>query len=121
MSLLIQQKQLESQFEFLRSQSLPYINGGEVVFSHNWSNFDPSNGYYQVEPWAICTQNQSGWVKGDLLLLNGRGATISVNSTSVILKTRINGINVVRRAGNDKEMNLNPSRWLVYVLGVRQL
>lgn len=121
MAVLIQQKQIKQITEFYRSPALPFINGAAIAFTHGWANFDPQNDWYQIQAWARCIQNQSGWTVGETALLNGRRATISVTNTEIIVQIGAKGANIGRKNGNLNEFNLNIARWLLFVQGVRQV
>ena len=108
-------------YETYRSPSLPFINGASISFSHGWTNFDPASSWYQVQAWAECIQNQAGWTVGEIALLTGRRATVSVTTTEILVQIGANGANIGRKSGNLNEFNLNPSRWLLFVQGVRKV
>ena len=107
-------------YETYRSSELPYLNGSEVSFTHNF-NLNPETDWYMVQAWVVCQQNQAGWQVGDRLLCCNRGVTIVATGTEFIVRIRGNGINLVRRNGNFSEFNCNPARWLIYVQGIRKI
>lgn len=121
MAVLIQQKQIQQKTEFYRSPALPFINGAEISFAHNWSNFDPTTDWYQVQAWARCIQNQAGWQSGEIALLSGRRCTVSVTNTEILVQVGGSGISIGRKSGNLNEFSLNPNRWLLFVQGIRKV
>lgn len=119
MAQLIQLKQIEQQFEFYRSGELPIVNGAPISFVHGWTTFNPATDWYLAQAWARCTQNQAGWVVGEIALLNGRRCTVSATSTNINVQIGANGVNIGRKNNNLNEFNLNPARWVVFVQGLR--
>ena len=108
-------------YETFVSTSLPYIDGAELVFIHNWNNFNPQIDYYQVQGWALCVQDQSGWTVGDRILLNNVGTALAVDNTSITIKIRKQGIISIEKTAKTGEFNLISSRWQIYVAGLRQI
>ncbi len=108
-------------YETFTSAAIPFINGASVSFTHNWSNFDPSNDWYQIQAWARCIQNQAGWNLGEIALLNGRRCTVSVTNTEILIQIGANGANIGRKNGNLNEFSLNPNRWRLFVQGMRKV
>ncbi|MDJ0594421.1 MAG: hypothetical protein QNJ72_31340 [Pleurocapsa sp. MO_226.B13] len=111
--------ELAQRYETYSSPELNYINGAEVVFPHDWDDFDPTTDWYQIQAWAVCTSNQNGWVIGERALLSRR-ATVSVDGDNIYLQIGNNGISITRKEGNLNEFNLNPNNWLVYVRATRR-
>ena len=108
-------------YQTFSSGELPYLNGSEVGFSHGWNSFNPETDWYLAQPWVVCIQNQAGYTVGDRLLCCSRGVTIIATTTEFIVRIRNNGINLPRRNGNLGEFNCNPSRWLIYVVGLHKI
>ena len=106
-------------YETYRSSELPYLNGSEVGFTHNWT-FNPTTDWYQAQAWVVCISNQAGYTVGDRLFCCNRGTTIIATATEFVVRIRSNGINLPRRNGNLGEFNCNPSRWLLYVQALRK-
>ncbi len=108
-------------YETFTSAAIPFINGASVSFAHDWANFDPVTDWYQIQAWARCIQNQAGWQSGEIALLNGRRATVSVTPTEILVQIGANGANIGRKNGNLNEFSLNPARWTIFVQGIRKI
>ena len=101
----------------LRTGDLPYFNGALLSIRHSWRNFSPANSSYAISVWARCTNNNRGYLIGDIVKLN-RGYTEQVTATDIKIKIRDGGLFVVRKNGTTQnESAINPSRWLLFVIG----
>lgn len=110
-------------YDTYRSPELPYLNGSEISFTHNWNNFNPLTDWYLVQVCALSTQFDSGWNQGEIAIFSGYGSGIGleVTATEIIVRISPSGISNGRKDGNLKSFTLNPLNWVLFVQGVRKI
>ena len=110
-------EQLKNRDRTFTSNPLSYINNTNLVFPHEFREFDSVNDFYQIQVRAVCTSPENGWTIGERIKITS-GYTESIDATNIYVQISNTGARAYKKDGKSTDFDLTPSNWQIYVTAV---